>query len=74
MSRKTLRRIAKENSHADSFIRHMAQYEPDQLGFLDKTSKDERAAMRRNVRAKRGRWAEMKDIFLRSRSYLQRDC
>jgi transposase len=69
MSRKKLRRIAKErneNVHAN-FIRRMAQYEPDQLGFLDETSKDERTVMRRNGWAKRGRRAEMQGIFVRGR-------
>jgi len=44
ISVKKLHRIVKEqnkNLRAD-FIRHIAQYEPNQLGFLDETSKDER--------------------------------
>jgi transposase len=43
ISLKKLKKLAKERDdekRAD-FIRCMAQYEPDELGFLDETSKDE---------------------------------
>jgi transposase len=56
VSRKKLKRIAKERNEllrAD-FVAHMAQYEPDELGFLDETSKDERTAIRRYGRSKKG--------------------
>ena len=44
VSTKKLKKIASErneNLRAD-FIQHMAQYSPEQLGFLDEVSKDER--------------------------------
>ncbi|KAF8483528.1 hypothetical protein DFH94DRAFT_792356 [Russula ochroleuca] len=49
VSTKKLRKIAIKrnvNLRAD-FIRRMAQYRPEQLGFLDEVSKDERTSARR---------------------------
>ncbi|KAG1809528.1 hypothetical protein EV424DRAFT_1328217 [Suillus variegatus] len=43
----------------------MAQYEPEELGFLDETSKDERTLLRRFGRAKEGVRAAKKDVFVR---------
>ncbi|KAG2352027.1 hypothetical protein BDR07DRAFT_1440068 [Suillus spraguei] len=45
ISHKKLKKIAKERNEAKraDFIRRMAQYEPEELGFLDETSKDERS-------------------------------
>ncbi|KAG1741264.1 hypothetical protein EDB19DRAFT_1615180, partial [Suillus lakei] len=50
MSLKKLKKIAKERneSRRADFIRRMAQYEPEELGFLDETSKDERTLGRRS--------------------------
>jgi transposase len=68
-SRKKLKRIAKERNEilqAD-FVARMAQYEPDELGFLDETSKDERTIARRYGRSRRGRRASRKAVFIRGR-------
>jgi hypothetical protein len=42
-------RIAKERNEVlrADFIACMAQYDPEELGFLDETSKDERTLIRR---------------------------
>jgi hypothetical protein len=45
----------------------MGQYVPEQLGFLDETSKDERIPGRRYGRSKKGRRAEKKQVFVRGR-------
>ncbi|KIK73037.1 hypothetical protein PAXRUDRAFT_796438 [Paxillus rubicundulus Ve08.2h10] len=42
------------------FIAHMAQYNPDELGFIDETSKDRRTAGRRYGRSRRGKRAHNK--------------
>jgi transposase len=69
VSLKKLRIIAQERSEplrAD-FIRRMAMYTPDQLGFLDETSKNERTLHRRRGRARRNARAAMKGKFVRGR-------
>ena len=56
VSRKRLQCIALERNealHAD-FIAHIAQFFPEELGFIDKVSKDERTVGRRYGRSKRG--------------------
>ncbi|KAH7903186.1 hypothetical protein BJ138DRAFT_974953, partial [Hygrophoropsis aurantiaca] len=50
ISLKKLKKIATERNEdrrAD-FVRRMAQYDPEELGFIDETSKDERTLGRRN--------------------------
>ncbi|KAG1785611.1 uncharacterized protein HD556DRAFT_1435081 [Suillus plorans] len=57
ISCKQLKKIVKEQNEVQcaDFIRHMAQYEPEELVFfLDETSKDERTQSRRFGRAKKG--------------------
>jgi transposase len=69
ISLKKLRIIAKERDkdlRAD-FIRQMGQYSADEIGFLDKFSKDERTIQRRRGRAKRGKRASMRGVFVRGR-------
>ncbi|KAF7969547.1 hypothetical protein HWV62_26949 [Athelia sp. TMB] len=69
MSTKKLTRIAierNENRRAE-FIGHMAQYSPEQLGFMDEVSKDERTTGRRYGRARKGRRAVKKQVFVRGR-------
>jgi transposase len=69
VSHKKLKRIAaerNENQRAD-FIRRMAQYSPDELGFLDEMSKDERSVGRRYGRSKRGRRAPKNQPFVQGR-------
>jgi transposase len=66
---KKLKCIAKErNEHQRAdFIRRMAQYGPEELGFIDETSKDERKAGRRYGRSKKGMCATKKHVFVRGR-------
>lgn len=45
----------------------MSQYSPEELGFLDETSKDERTVGRRYGRSRKGRRAEKKQPFVRGR-------
>jgi hypothetical protein len=48
VSGKKLKKIAKKRNETlrAHFIARMAQYEPEELGFLDETSKDERTIAR----------------------------
>lgn len=71
VSTKKLKIIAaerNENLRAD-FIRRMAQYEPEQLGFLDEYSKDERTSSRRRGRSRKGTRAVKKGVFIRGRRF-----
>ena len=56
VSRKRLQRIARERNEAlrADFIARMAQFYPEELGFIDEVSKDERTVGRRYGRSKRG--------------------
>ncbi|KAF8236083.1 hypothetical protein L208DRAFT_1124560, partial [Tricholoma matsutake] len=45
----------------------MAQYSPEEIGFLDETSKDERTLGRQYGRSTKGRQASRKQPFVRSR-------
>ena len=45
----------------------MADYSPEQLGFLDEVSKDERTTQRRYGRSRRNRRAAMRGVFVRGR-------
>jgi hypothetical protein len=66
---KRLKRIAAERSEDKraAYIYHVAEYTQEQLGFLDETSKDEKTPGRRRGRAKRGRRAERRQVFIRGR-------
>lgn len=67
MSLKKLKKIARERNEdrrAD-FIRRMAQYEPEELGFIDETSKDERTTARHFGRSQKGQRAAKKEVFVR---------
>lgn len=67
VSYKKLKRIAQERNElrrAD-FIRRMAQYTPEEVGFLDETSKDERTLSRCYGRSKKGMRAVKKQPFVR---------
>ena len=69
VSVKKLRIIAKERDEdlrAD-FIRQMAQYSAEEIGFLDEFSKDERTRHQRRGRAKKGRRAVERGVFVRGR-------
>jgi transposase len=71
ISTKKLKKIASErneNLRAD-FIQRMAQYTPEQLGFLDEVSKDERTSCRRRGRSTKGTRAMKKGVFVRGRRF-----
>jgi transposase len=57
-----------ENLRAD-YIGRMAQYSPEQLGFLDEISKDERTSFRTRGRSRRGMHAVQKGVFIRGRCF-----
>jgi transposase len=64
---KKLKRIAAERSDEKraAYVYHIAQYTDEQLGFIDETSKDEKTPGRRRGRAKRGRRAQRRQVFIR---------
>ena len=69
ISLKKLRKIAKERDedlHAD-FMQRVAQYAPEEMIWIDETSKDEQTLIRRNSRAKKSHHASMKGVFIRER-------
>ena len=71
VSTKKLKKIASErneNLRAD-FVRHMAQYLPEQLGFLDEVSKDERTSARGRGRSVKGTRAVKKGVFIWGRRF-----
>ena len=47
----------------------MGQYLPEQLGFLDEVSKDERTSFRTRGRSRKGTRAVMKGVFVRGRRF-----
>ena len=57
-----------EDLRAD-FIGRMGQYSPEQLGFLDEVSKDERTSSRARGRSRKGTRAVMKGVFIRGRRF-----
>lgn len=69
MSYKKLKKIATERNEGlrADFMARMAQYDPHHLGFIDETSKDERTLSRRYGRAKSGKRAQKKQVFVRGR-------
>jgi len=76
ISSKKLKKIAKERNEdlrAD-FIRQMAQYAPEELCFLDEVHKDERTLYRRRGRAKKGKRAVMRGVFVRGRRVSAEGC
>ncbi|KIJ18224.1 hypothetical protein PAXINDRAFT_71583, partial [Paxillus involutus ATCC 200175] len=66
VSWKKLKCIASEQNEdcRAKFIAHMAQYNPDELGFIDETSKDKRTAGQRYGRSRRGKHAHKKQPFI----------
>ena len=69
VSRKRLQRIALEWNKAlrADFIGCMAQFSPEELGFIDEVSKDERMVGRRYGRSRRGTRAQKSQPFVRGR-------
>jgi hypothetical protein len=49
------------------FIRRIAQYDPEELGFIDEVSRDERSIGRHYGWSKRGRQAKMQQPFVQGR-------
>jgi transposase len=71
ISSKKIKKIASErneNLRAD-YVARMAQYTPDQLGFLDEVSKDERTLARARGRSRKGTRAVQKGVFVRGRRF-----
>jgi transposase len=69
VSLKKLKWVAKERNEeirAD-FIRRMAQYSPEEIGFIDETSKDERTICRWYGRARKGTRAAKQQVFIQGR-------
>lgn len=69
VSRKKLKRIAQERNEIGraDFIHRMAQYQPEELGFMDEVSKDERSIGRHYGRSRKGQRAGKKQPFVRGR-------
>ena len=66
VSLKKLKQVANKRSEklrAD-FIRRMAQYGPEEIGFIDKTSKDERTICRQNGRSRKGTQVAKQQVFI----------
>ena len=71
ISSKKIKKVASERNEqlrAD-FIGRMAQYLPEQLGFLDEVSKDERTSFRARGRSCKGTRAIQKGVFVRGRRF-----
>ena len=69
ISLKKLQKITKERDkdlHAD-FMWRVAQYAPEEMIWIDETSKDKQTLIRRNGRAKKSHCASMKGVFVRGR-------
>jgi transposase len=69
VSHKKLQRIARERNEERraAFIARMARYSPEELGFIDEVSRDERVIGRRYGRARKGRRPQKSQPFVRSR-------
>ena len=71
VSTKKLKKIAlerNENLRVD-YMHHMARYSPEQLGFMDEVSKDERTSTRLQGRSRKGTRAVKKGVFVRGRRF-----
>ena len=67
VSYKKLKKIASERKEEarNAYIAHISQYEPEEIGFIDETSKNEKTASRGYGRSKKGRRAIMRQRFVR---------
>jgi hypothetical protein len=74
VSLRKLKKIASEwnEEGRNAFINHMAIYKPEELGFLDKTSKNEKTAARTRGQARKGHQAVMYEATLCS--WLPAEC
>ena len=71
ISYKKIKKIASERNETlrSDFVRRMAQYQPEQLGFLDEMSKDERTTFRSHGWSAKGARAVQKGVFVRGRRF-----
>lgn len=69
VSRKKLKKIAieRDEERRADFIARMAQYSPEELGFIDEMSKDGRSIGRRYGRSRKNTRAQKKQVFVRGR-------
>jgi transposase len=69
VSHKKLKHVTLEHDEAccTDFISCMAQYQPEEIRFIDKMSKDERTLGRHYGRSKKGKRAEKKHVYVRGR-------
>jgi len=69
MSQKKLKHIVIEHNEEKcaAFVERMAQYLPEELRFLDETSKDAHTTRRTSGWLKKGKRAEKKQAFIRGR-------
>ena len=69
VSRKRLQHVALEWNEAlrADFIARMAQFSPEELGFIDEVSKDKHTVGRRYGRSKKGTRARKSQLFVRGR-------
>ena len=67
--RKKLKQVAleRDEERRAAFVERITQYTPEQLGFLDEVSKDERTLSRRYARSRKGTRAAKKQPFIRGR-------
>jgi hypothetical protein len=66
VSLKKLKEVTSEHNKEkwNAFTNHMAMYDPDELGFLDETSKNKKTAAQIYSHLKKGRQAVMKQHFV----------
>ena len=66
VSYKKLKHIASEHNEEarNNYIAHISQYEPEEVGFLDETAKNDKTAAQANGHAKKGHRATMKQRFV----------
>jgi hypothetical protein len=69
VSYKKLKKVVKERNEnlCADFIARMAKYSPEELGFIDETSKDKRTPTRGRGRVMKGRCAQKKAKFVCSK-------
>ena len=62
-----MHRLERNEALCADFIARMAQFSPEELGFIDEVSKDERMVGRRYGRSRRGTRARKSQPFVRGR-------
>src|SRR6267154_6170751 len=66
VSLKKLKQVANKRSEKlrTDFIRRMAQYGSEEIGFIDETSKDERTICRQNGQSRKGTQVAKQQVFI----------